>query len=135
MFDELKHMAADQLARRSPQRRADLQAQLDRWNAVAARWESLSRGHPQRALRRWNGATNMRYSMEWALMNGEIIDARRLAGRLERAARWIERGRPETPLSDKSEVPNIAFPKTLESLAEDFDRREYAPLEKHLVGS
>jgi hypothetical protein len=75
MFDELKHLAARHLARRSPRQRAAFQAALDKWNAAAAlvRSRRLEARHP------WDATYCLRQDMEWALANGNIVDARRFA--------------------------------------------------------
>jgi hypothetical protein len=129
MFDELRRMAARQLARRPSRQRAELQAELDRWNAVAAKWPVQCRLRLGRAAQYQFRIANLRRSMEWALMDETAREARPYVDALNRALRRLDRMKPGEGLGGGIEVMDFSLPETLEAVAKDFDAREYAALD------
>jgi hypothetical protein len=132
MLDALKYLAANHLARRTPRQRAGLQAALDKWNADAGAWLALSRQRPCKAIKRHPWTADLRGSMEWALADGNIADARRFAGFLSGMVGRLGRTLPESREVRGFVALDIAFPATLEAMVEDFDRREYSEMMRGL---
>jgi hypothetical protein len=120
MLNELERLAAEQLAGRSPRRRADLQLQLDKWNDFAAGASQVDR----------HRAVDLRRSMEWALANGEVVDARRCVKAL---SQMLSRSYPPWGSKRPPDI-DIAFPTTIEETVADFDAREYATMMRAFDG-
>jgi hypothetical protein len=66
--------------------------------------------------------------MEWALADGAIVDARRLAKTFEQILRHIDRS--DERLLEGYEASDVAFPAALAAMVEEFDSREYAAMSK-----
>jgi hypothetical protein len=128
MFDELRDMAARRLAKRPKHERVEFQAQLDRWNALAAAWTIQCRLRPMKAVKRQFRLADLRRRAEWAFMDQTVKDVRLLANALERMLRQVERTQLDPGAGDCGLVLLTPFPAMMEALAEDFDRREYAAM-------
>jgi hypothetical protein len=98
---------------------------LDIWNPAARSWATASPHHQCTAINSQLSVKYWRDGMEWALADGNLANARRWAGCLDKAARRLERRRPEPEVRGFA-VQDASFPATLKAMIEDFDRREYA---------
>jgi hypothetical protein len=125
-----EHMAAELLARLPTHRRTAIQAQLDKWNRLAASWVMERNRHSDWVIQHLNRIVHLRQSMEWALANGDVGDARRCVRSFERVLKR-DLSRPLKVTDDVWQHAgngNVAFPATIEAMVAEFDAREYATM-------
>jgi hypothetical protein len=77
---------------------------------------------------------DLRRRMEWALINGETGAARHLMSTFKQVLFYFTFAPTEPGEVSGFSPPDIAFPKTIEAMAEEFDAREYAVLEMEEEG-